>query len=124
MQNIYRENILDHFKNPRNFGNLAEADAEQIEVNTLCGDEIKVQIKVDGNSIVDIKFSGRGCAISQASASILTEFVKNKSFDDVEKLERGDIIEMLGIPISPIRLKCALLSLYAIKNALGKIKNA
>lgn len=124
MLDMYRENILDHFKNPRNFGNLENADATQKEVNILCGDEVEVQIKVNGNAINDIRFNGRGCAISQAAASILTEFVKGKNFDEIKRLERNDILEMLGIEISPVRLKCALLALYALKNVLRKVENA
>ena len=122
MQEMYKENILDHFKNPRNFGKLSGAQASAKEVNTLCGDEITVEIKVKAGEISDVKFHGQGCAISQAAASILTEEVKGKRIEEVLKLEKEDILKMLGIPISPTRLKCALLSLYAIKNSIKNLE--
>ena len=122
MQEIYKENILDHFKHPRNFGKLAGAHAGAKEVNTICGDEVNVELKVKVGEITDIKFHGQGCAISQAAASILTEEVKGKKLEEVQRMEKDDILKMLGIPISPARLKCALLALYATKNAIKQIK--
>ncbi len=122
MQEMYKENILDHFKNPRNFGKLSGAQASAKEVNTLCGDEITVELKVKAGEISDVKFHGQGCAISQAAASILTEEARGKKLEDVQKLQKEDILRMLGIPISPTRLKCALLALYAIKNAIAKVE--
>ena len=115
---LYREHILDHYKNPRNFGILKSADIRQREFNPLCGDDLEFNIKLDGNKIEDVRFKGRGCAISQASASMLTEFVKNKKINEVNELTREDIIEMLGIPIGPVRIKCAVLSLVALKNGI------
>jgi len=122
MQEIYKENILDHFKHPRNFGPLKGAQTSAREVNTICGDEVEVQVKIKAGKISEIKFQGQGCAISQAAASMLTEEVKGKSIEEVQNLEKGDILKMLGIPISPARLKCALLALYATKNSLNKLK--
>ena len=116
---MYQENILDHFKNPRNFGKIENASVHHHEYNPLCGDEIEMDLVIDKNKkIADVKFSGHGCAISQASASMLTEQVKGKSIDEVEKLTKENILEMLGIPISPVRLKCALLSLDTLKNSV------
>ncbi len=122
MQEIYKENILDHFKHPRNFGKLSGAQASAREVNTICGDEVEVQVKIKVGKIADIKFQGQGCAISQAAASILTEEVKGKKIEEVQNMEKNDILKMLGIPISPARLKCALLALYATKNSLKELK--
>ena len=115
---MYQENILDHYKNPRNFGKIENASVHHQEKNPLCGDEMELYLIIDKNKkVVDIKFHGRGCAISQASASLLTEHIKGKSLHEIEKLKKDDILEMLGIPISPVRLKCALLSLDTLKNS-------
>jgi len=116
---IYQENILDHYKNPRNFGKINNASVHHHEYNPLCGDEIDLYLVIDNSKkIVDIKFYGKGCAISQASASMLTEQIKGKRIEEIEKLTKEDILEMLGIPISPVRLKCALLSLDTLKNSV------
>ena len=116
---MYQENILDHFKNPRNFGKIENASVHHHEYNPLCGDEIEMDLVIDKNKkIADVKFSGHGCAISQASASMLTEQVKGKHIEEIEKLTKESILEMLGIPISPVRLKCALLSLDTLKNSM------
>ena len=116
---MYQEQILDHFKSPRNFGKIENASVHHHEYNPLCGDELDFYLIIDkSKKIVDVKFSGHGCAISQASASMLTEQVKGKSIEEVEKLKKENILEMLGIPISPVRLKCALLSLDTLKNSI------
>ena len=116
---IYQENILDHYKNPRNFGKMENASIHHHEYNPLCGDEIDFYLIIDNNKkIVDVKFNGHGCAISQASASMLSENIKGKSIEEIEKLTKNDILEMLSIPISPVRLKCALLSLDTLKNSV------
>ncbi|MEK6983768.1 MAG: Fe-S cluster assembly sulfur transfer protein SufU [Nanoarchaeota archaeon] len=116
---MYQENILDHFKNPRNFGKIAKASVHHHEYNPLCGDEIDMFLVIDkNNKIADVKFSGHGCAISQASASMLTESIKGKNINEIEKLSKDYILEMLGIPLSPVRLKCALLSLDTLKNGI------
>jgi len=119
MDMMYQENILDHYKNPRNFGTIKNASVHHHEKNPLCGDELNLFLVIDKNKkIADVKFSGHGCAISQASASMLTEKMKGKSIEDVNKLTKEDILEMLGIPLSPVRLKCALLSLDTFKNGV------
>ncbi|MEK6892109.1 MAG: Fe-S cluster assembly sulfur transfer protein SufU [Nanoarchaeota archaeon] len=116
---MYQEQILDHYKNPRNFGKIMNATIHHHEKNPLCGDELDVYFLIDdGRNIADVKIYGRGCAISQASASMLTEKVKGKSIDEIKKLKKDDILEMLGIPISAARLKCALLSFDTFKNAI------
>jgi len=115
---IYQEQILDHYKNPRNFGKIENATVHHHEYNPLCGDEIEMFLVIKNSRIADVKINGHGCAISQASASMLSERIKGKSLDELKKLTKEDILEMLGIPLSPVRLKCALLSLDTFKNAL------
>tara|TARA_Y100000310_G_C20667885_1_gene808624 strand:+ start:535 stop:897 length:363 start_codon:yes stop_codon:yes gene_type:complete len=115
---LYTEIIIDLYKNPRNKGQLENPTHENSRNNPLCGDEITIQLIVNNNKIEDIKFSGEGCAISQASASLLTDKIKNMTIEDVKNLNKDDILEMLHIPISPGRLKCAVLSLDTIKGAL------
>jgi nitrogen fixation protein NifU and related proteins len=112
---IYREIILDHYKNPRNKGTLDPHDYSYEDVNPLCGDEIRVDVRVKDDHVSEIAFSGRGCAVSQASASILMEMVEGKSLDDVKAITKDDLLEEIGIPVSPARLKCALLGLKVLK---------
>ncbi|MEN2998877.1 MAG: iron-sulfur cluster assembly scaffold protein [Brevinematia bacterium] len=120
MDDIYLEHILDHFKNPRNYGKIQEYDVFFEGGNPACGDMVRFYIKLDESKkiVKDIKFEGRGCAISQASASILTELVKEKDIEFVRNLTKDDLIEALGIDLSPTRLKCAVLSLETLKMAL------
>lgn len=120
MSDIYMEHILDHFKNPRNYGKLNDYDVFFEGGNPTCGDMVRIYVKLDDTKKVinDIKFEGRGCAISQASASILTELVKGKSIDFVKSLTKDDLINELGIELSPTRLKCAILSLETLRIAL------
>ena len=112
---FYREFILDHYKNPRNFGRLEDADISHEEYNPLCGDLVGMDFQVRDGVIEDVRFHGRGCAISQASASLLTERLKGKSLDEARQISRDDVLDELGIDISPARLKCALLSLKVLK---------
>ena len=121
MNDIYSENILDHFRNPKNFGRLEKPDAVHKEVNPLCGDQFEIQIKLNGNSVKEIMFNGEGCAISTASMSMLTEKIKMMKISEIKNLDKDDVLEMLGIKVTPVRMKCALLPLFAIKNALEKI---
>ncbi len=119
IEQMYQEQILDHYKNPRNFGKIMNATVHHHEYNPLCGDELEVYFAIDKNkTIADVKIYGKGCAISQASASMLTEKVKGKNIEEIKKLAKEDILEMLGISISAVRLKCALLSLDTFKNAI------
>lgn len=124
MDNIYRENILDHYKNPRNFGHLQNYHVKSEAGIPSCGDKIGMEVKLKVKSekykvVEDVRFHGEGCAISTASASILTEFVKNKSVEDVKNLSVTDILKLLGITLTPTRLKCALLSLEVLQKALN-----
>lgn len=118
---MYTEIILDLYKNPRNKGELENHTHQNSRNNPLCGDEIKIQLIIGDNKIKDIKFSGQGCAISQASASLLTDKIKDMPLEKVKSLNKDDVLEMLHIPISPGRLKCAVLSLDTVK---GAIENA
>ncbi len=115
MVDIYRDVILDHSRHPRNKGTLDPADFSYEDTNPLCGDEIRIDLRVAGERVSDIRFSGRGCAVSQASASMLTEMVQGLSLDEVKALTKDDLLEELGIPLSPARLKCALLGLKVLK---------
>src|SRR5256885_7067208 len=121
---LYREVILDHYKNPRGHGLLDDGDAQADGQNPLCGDEVSIYVAFDedGETIEEVKFSGRGCAISQAATSMLTEMVKGRSATDVATLPRDELLEEIGIPLTPIRLKCALLGLSTLKLALHKAK--
>ena len=112
---FYREYILDHYKNPRNYGRLENADITHEEDNPLCGDVVGMDFRIKDGMIDDIKFHGRGCAISQASASLLTERIKGLSLDDAKKINKDDVLGELGIDISPARIKCALLPLKVLK---------
>ena len=114
-EQFYREYILDHYKNPRNYGRLDTPTLSHEEDNPLCGDVVGIDLKVSDGQIEDVRFHGRGCAISQASASLLTERIKGLSLDDAKKINKEDVLGELGIQISPARIKCALLSLKVLK---------
>jgi nitrogen fixation NifU-like protein len=117
MDDMYRDYILDHYKNPRNSGELQGATNSYHDTNPLCGDEITMSLLIDDDVVKDVRFQGKGCAISQASASILTEEIKGKTLAEVRAIDRQHILENLGIPISPARIKCALLGLKTLKGA-------
>lgn len=121
---LYREVILDHYQNPRHHGALKQADASYSDANTACGDEITMHLKVGADGrVANVGFEGSGCAISQASASMLTEQIIGMSVDHVLKLGRQDVLDNLGgIELTPVRLKCALLGLGVLKAAIYTFK--
>lgn len=115
MSDLFRENILDHYQHPRCHGTLEDADVSYEDANPLCGDRIRVDVRVRDDRIEQVRFSGHGCSISQAAASMLCEHVEGRTLDEVKKLTREDVLEMLGIELGPVRLKCALLALKTLK---------
>jgi nitrogen fixation protein NifU and related proteins len=124
MEQMYREVILDHYKSPRGHGLIENADAQAEGQNPLCGDEVTISVKfaADGETIESIGFEGRGCAISQAATSMLTELVQGRTATEVAALPKEELLEEIGIPLTPIRLKCAILGLGVLKVALHKAK--
>ncbi len=116
MDDFYRELIIDRYKNPRMRGELDPHDYSYEDDNPLCGDELRIDLRVDADSrITEAAFTGKGCAISLASADLLVESIIGKTLDEIKTLSKDDIIEMLGIELGPVRLKCALLSLKVLK---------
>lgn len=119
MSSVYSEIILDYYRYPRNKGQLSSPQIKAKDSNPLCGDVVEIQMELDSDSHVkDVRFNGQGCAISQASASMLTELVKGKSIDDVRKISKEDIFSLIGGQLSAARVKCALLSLKVLKTGL------
>jgi nitrogen fixation protein NifU and related proteins len=122
MDDFYRDFILDHYRNPRNYGHLDHPEASAEDLNPLCGDTIRMEFDVDGDVVRDVRFSGKGCAISQASASMLTETIKGMRLEEIAKLSKEVVLENVGIGISPTRMKCATLGLRVAKSAaIGEI---
>ena len=121
---LYREVILDHYKNPRSYGVIEDADAQAEGQNPLCGDEVAISLSFDGDgeTIAHVKFRGRGCAISQAATSLLMEIVKGRTAPEVAGMPKEQLLEEVGIPLTPVRLKCALLGLGVLKVALHRAK--
>ena len=120
--NIYQEELLDHYENPSNYGTLPNPDISHEEDNPLCGDRIRMDLYVEDDTIKDVRFSGHGCTISLAAASMLTEKIKGKTLTEVKNLSRDDIMDMIGIPLGPVRVKCALLALKVLKAGAYGIK--
>lgn len=121
-EQLYRELILDHYKSPRNHGVLEPADAVAEGQNPLCGDEVTVFVRLDGDVIEAVAFEGRGCAISQAATSMLTDLVKGRTAQEVAAMPKDELLDEIGIPLTPVRLKCAILGLGVLKVALHKAK--
>ena len=123
MDDFYKEYILEHYRQPRNFGTLEGATASAEDLNPLCGDRIRFELRVNPEGVVeDVRFSGRGCAISQASASMLSETIKGMRVEDVARMDKQTVLDNVGIGISPARMKCATLGLKVAKSAaLGEI---
>jgi nitrogen fixation protein NifU and related proteins len=116
---FYREYILEHYRNPRNYGTLEHPDAHAEDSNPLCGDQLAIDLLVEGDRVAEVRFKGRGCAISQASASMLSEMIEGHTVDEVIKLGKDDVLDALGISISPARTKCAFLSLRVLHRSLA-----
>ncbi len=124
LESLYREVILDHYKNPRGHGVIEDPDAEAEGQNPLCGDEVSIYVAFgeDGETIDEVKFSGRGCAISQAATSMLMEMAQGRTAEEVAVLDKDELLAEIGVPLSPVRLKCAMLGLTTLKVALHKAK--
>jgi nitrogen fixation NifU-like protein len=121
MDDLYRDYILEHYRRPHNFGVLETPTASYEGANPLCGDRITMMLGIRDGKVAEVAFTGRGCAISQASASLLTDEIKGKPVDDVAKMTSTDLLDLLGIEISPARLKCALLSLETLEHAMAEV---
>lgn len=122
LDDLYRETILDHSANPRNYGPLENPDIAAEDENPLCGDHIRMELKVADGRIEQARFTGVGCSISRAAASMLTEAIEGKSVEEVKKLGREEVLDMLGIELGPVRLKCALLALKTLKLGLYGVR--
>lgn len=122
MDDLYRDYILEHYRRPHNFGVLDSPTVSHEGANPLCGDRITIQLGIRDGKVEDVAFTGRGCAISQASASLLTDEIRGKTVDEVSALTSEDVLDLLGIEISPARLKCALLSLETVGKALEELE--
>lgn len=118
LDDFYRQNILDHYQNPRNWGTLPAPDITAEDANPLCGDRLRMDLTVKDGRIEEVRFTGQGCSISRAAASMLSEAIEGKTVEEVKKIGREDVIEMLGIELGPVRLKCALLALKTLKLGL------
>ena len=112
---LYRQNILDHYQSPRNFGTLEHPDISAEDSNPLCGDVIRMDLKIEDGKVADVRFTGKGCSISRAAASMLTEEIRGKSLEEVKRIGKDEVLELLGIELGPVRLKCALLALKTLK---------
>ncbi len=122
-EEIYKENILDHYRNPHNAGKLENSTFNHRELNPLCGDVIEMFVRLNDNKVEEVKFLGQGCAISQASASLLTDYIKTKNVNELKELKREEVLSLLGIPIGVVRMKCALLSLKVLQKGVEKHEN-
>jgi nitrogen fixation NifU-like protein len=119
VDDLYRQYILEHYRDPRNHGHLEHPDIHAGDTNPLCGDRIELDLKLAGDRVAEVRFSGRGCAISQASASMLTEKIEGATLDELRALAPADVFEMLGVEIGPARQRCALLSLRVLHQGIG-----
>ena len=119
MDDIYRQYILDHYREPRNAGRLESPDISAADTNPLCGDRVEIDLKLDGDRVSAVRFRGRGCAISQASASMLTERIEGATVEELKALRPDDVLEMLGVEIGPARQRCALLALRVLHEGIG-----
>lgn len=123
MDPLYREEILEHYKYPRNKGTLEKPDITYCDTNPLCGDECRIDIKLKDNAVQEVKFQAKGCAISQAATSMLTEMMEGKNIEELKKIGKKEIMDALGLELGPVRLKCALLCLKVLKSGVYGIKD-
>ncbi|MBI4124610.1 MAG: SUF system NifU family Fe-S cluster assembly protein [Deltaproteobacteria bacterium] len=123
MDALYREEILEHYKYPKNRGKIEKPDITSFDTNPLCGDECRIDLKIEGNRVKEIKFDAKGCAISQAATSMLTEMIEDKSLEEIKKIGKKELLEELGLELGPVRLKCALLCLKVLKSGVYGIKD-
>ncbi len=117
MYDLYAEEILDHYKFPRNKGKMENPDREYHDRNPLCGDEVTMMLRIRDGRVEDVKWEGQGCTISMASVSMLSEEIKGKTLEELRSWDKEKVLELLGIPLGPVRLKCALLPLKVLKAA-------
>ncbi len=118
MEALYQEEILENFKHPKNHGSMKNPDAHAKEDNPFCGDEVEIFLKFDNGKVSDVKFQGTGCAISQASASFLTEHIRNKSLSEVKAMTEDEMLKLVKVNLSIVRMKCGLLAFWALRKAL------
>ncbi len=118
IEELYREEVMDHYQNPRNFGKMANANASYHDYNPVCGDEVEVQLKIENSILKEAMFTGKGCAISQAAASMLTEEVKGKALKSAVAMTKDDMLKIIRINPGPVRIKCALLALRALQKGI------
>ncbi|HLD96879.1 MAG TPA: SUF system NifU family Fe-S cluster assembly protein [Candidatus Nanoarchaeia archaeon] len=118
VEELYREEIMDHYQNPRNFGKMADADATYHDYNPVCGDEVEIQLKIENRTVKEAMFTGKGCAISQAAASMLTEEIRGKSYHAVVAMTKDDMLKIARINPDPVRIKCAMLALRATQKGI------
>ncbi len=119
MDDVYRQYILEHYRDPRNHGHLEQPDISAADTNPLCGDRVEIDLRVQDGRVTEVRFDGRGCAISQASASMLTEKIEGATLDELRALRPDDVLEMLGVTIGPARQRCALLGLRVLHQGIG-----
>lgn len=124
MSDLYRENILDHYGTPRNEGVLEDADISHERQNPVCGDVVRLDIKLEDGRVKEARFRGQGCVISMASASMFTEKIKGKTISELQELDEGDIFDMLGVELGPSRFHCAVLPLRVLEEALAESEKA
>ena len=121
-EDMYKEELLEHYRNPQNYGKIKNADVKYHDFNPVCGDEIEIYLKIKNEKISDVKFSGKGCAISQAAASILTEHIKGKRVKEVRNTSNEKMLGLLPIEVSYLRIKCGLLALKAVQKGIAMRK--
>lgn len=117
---MYKENVIENFKNPKNFGELKNPSKSTTVYNEVCGDLIRMQVSFEGNKIKDIKFKGSGCALSIASSSLFTEFVKGKEISKLKSLGKKEVLNIIKIPVTSSRVKCVLMPLFALRKLLDE----